>query len=158
MSDKKVPTLIDVRQGFEYSSGHIAGSQHVPLGQLRNRCQGWDRNQPLVVVCKSGHRADVGKRQLESLGFKSVTLLPGGIDRWKAAGKPLVETPSTPWTSDRQARIVAGLLILISVVLGYLASPYFFAATAFVGARLLVEGRNEACTHNSIFSKARWSR
>ena len=158
MSNKADPILIDVRQGFEYSSGHITGSEHVPLGKLRVACQSWDRKQPLTVVCKSGHRADMGKRQLESLGFQSVTVLPGGIDRWKASGKPLAVIPSTPWTSERQARLVAGLLILLSLLLGYLVSPYFYAATALVGARLLIEGRNESCTHNSIFSKARWSR
>lgn len=158
MSTKPAPTLIDVRQGFEYSSGHIAGSKHVPLGNLRSDCETWDRKQPLTMVCKSGHRAELAKRQLESKGFVSVTILPGGVDRWKASGKPLVVKPSTPWPAERQARLVAGLLILLSLVLGRLVSPYFYVATVFVGTRLLIEGRNESCTRNSVFSKARWSR
>lgn len=158
MSNQIAPTLIDVRQGFEYFSGHIAGSQHVPLGQLHTACESWDRKQPLTMVCKSGHRAELAKRHLESRGFASVTILPGGVDRWKASGKPLAVTPSTPWPAERQARLVAGLLILMSVALGRLVSPYFYVGTAFVGARLLIEGRNESCTRNSIFSKDRWSR
>jgi len=44
------------------------------------------------------------------------------------------------------------------VLLGYFVSQYFYAAAVFVGVRLLIEGRNESCTRNSIFSKARWSR
>ena len=158
MSNKPLSILIDVRQRFEYSSAHIAGSQHVPLGQLQTACETWDRKQPLTMVCKSGHRAELAKRQLESKGFVAVTVLPGGVDRWKAAGKPPVVKPSTPWPAERQARLVAGLLILLSLVLGRLVSPSFYVAAAFVGARLLIEGRNEFCTRNSVFSKARWSR
>ena len=158
MSNKTSPTLIDVRQGFEYSAGHIAGSQHVPLGQLRNACQPWNRTQPITLVCKSGHRAELAKRQLESLGFTSVAVLSGGVDQWKASGKPLNVQPSVPWPAERQARMAAGLLIVLSLVLGRLVSPYFYIATAFVGARLLIEGRNESCTRNSVFSKTRWSR
>ena len=158
MSNKPSTILIDVRQGFEYSSGHIAGSQYVPLSKLGRACETWDRKQPLTLVCKSGHRAELAKRQLEALGFTSLSILPGGVDRWKASGKPLAVKPSTPWPAERQARLVAGLLIVISVALGRLVSPYFYVVVAFVGARLLIEGRNESCTRNSIFSKVRWSR
>lgn len=40
-------------------------------------------------------------------------------------------------TIDRAVMAFAGLMILISLTLGYLFSPYWFALAAFVGLNLL---------------------
>ena len=39
-------------------------------------------------------------------------------------------------TVDRYLRMIAGFFILISLALGYWASPYWFLFTAFVGLNL----------------------
>ncbi|MEN9759145.1 MAG: hypothetical protein RLZZ281_134 [Pseudomonadota bacterium] len=61
-------------------------------------------------------------------------------------------------TSWQIVRVVAGCFILISLVLGYPASPYFvheywLLFTAFVGANLLQSGLTKWCLMESILRK-----
>ncbi len=47
--------------------------------------------------------------------------------------------------SERIVRIVAGAFILLSVALGLLHSPWWFAFTAFVGLNLFQSGFTNFC-------------
>jgi len=49
------------------------------------------------------------------------------------------------FTVERALRLIAGLFVLISVVLGVYVSPWFFAFTAFVGANLLQSAFTNWC-------------
>lgn len=49
------------------------------------------------------------------------------------------------FTVERGLRLIAGLLVLLSVVLGVYVSPWFFAFTAFVGANLLQSAFTNWC-------------
>ncbi len=82
--------LVDVRDEDERVGplGHIAGSEHVPLTTLRARSSAWERDDKLVVVCRSGGRSASAARELESLGFSCVASLAGGMLRWSALGLP----------------------------------------------------------------------
>jgi hypothetical protein len=48
-------------------------------------------------------------------------------------------------TIDRMLRLIAGAFVLISVVLGYYVSPYFFLFTAFVGLNLFQSALTQWC-------------
>jgi hypothetical protein len=50
-------------------------------------------------------------------------------------------------------RILAGSLILISLALGLLASPWWFILTAFVGINLVQSAFTSFCPAESIFKK-----
>ena len=56
-------------------------------------------------------------------------------------------------TSWQLVRIIAGTLILLSMALGYPASPWFLAFTAFIGANLLQSGLTKWCLMESIVRK-----
>ena len=61
-------------------------------------------------------------------------------------------------TSWQLVRIIAGTLILLSLGLGYPASPWFInqwflAFTAFIGANLLQSGLTKWCLMESIVRK-----
>jgi hypothetical protein len=53
-------------------------------------------------------------------------------------------------TVDRYLRLVAGFFIVLSVVLGYLVSPWFYAFTAFVGLNLMQSAFTNWCPMMSI--------
>jgi rhodanese-related sulfurtransferase len=74
-------TLIDVREAGEYHGemGHIAGSTLIPLSYLEHTVASWDRDTPLIVMCRSGKRSLRGLQLLKNLGFKQVVNLRGGI-------------------------------------------------------------------------------
>lgn len=126
--------LIDVRQPGEFAAGYIEGAELVPLGRLSRACAEWDHKQPITLICRSGHRAEIAQRQLRSRGFTDVTVLPGGMQRWKAAGKPLQTVPQG--LGRRIAGWVISLgVVAVSVVLARVVSPWFLAVPAFVAVR-----------------------
>ena len=57
-------------------------------------------------------------------------------------------------TIDRYVRLVAGLFVMASVVLGALVSPYFFWFTAFVGLNLFQSAFTNWCPLISILKAA----
>jgi rhodanese-related sulfurtransferase len=126
--------LIDVRQPGEFASGHIEGAELVPLSRLSRACEPWDRDQPITLVCLSGHRAQVAHRQLSSRGFTDVAVLPGGIQRWRSSGKPLRTLPRT------RGQIVSRWLfrfaiVAAALVLARMVSPWFLAVPAVLAVR-----------------------
>lgn len=68
---KKGALLLDVRTAAEFSSGHVAGSVNVPLGEIDtvmpNRVK--DKNQVLLLYCASGVRSTAARKRLNSLGY-----------------------------------------------------------------------------------------
>jgi hypothetical protein len=49
------------------------------------------------------------------------------------------------FTVDRGLRLVAGLFVMLSVALGVLVSPWWFAFTVFVGANLFQSAFTNWC-------------
>jgi len=150
--------FIDVREFPEYAAGHIAGSQLVPLSTLASVSESWDPATPITLVCKSGRRAEEAREQLAARNFTNLTVLAGGIEAWRAAGKPLEATARQPWSLERQVRIVAGSLVLITLLLAHFVSTYFFFATAFVGAGLVFAGVSDICMMATVLGKLPWNR
>jgi hypothetical protein len=57
-------------------------------------------------------------------------------------------------TIDRYVRLVAGLFVALSVLLGVYVSPYFFWFTAFVGLNLLQSAFTNWCPLISVLRAA----
>lgn len=78
--------LIDVRELDEVESGHIPGIIHFPLGLLEFRMHELNKNEPYVIVCRSGGRSGNATRFLESQGF-DVSNMVGGMLAWEGEVK-----------------------------------------------------------------------
>lgn len=57
------------------------------------------------------------------------------------------------FTVERGLRLVAGLFVMLSVVLGVYVSPWFFAFTAFVGANLFQSAFTNWCPMMAILRR-----
>jgi len=79
-------TLLDVRSAAEHQRGHIPGSLHIPVDELRGRLQEISPAQPLVVYCQVGLRGYTALRILQQKGF-SVRNLSGGYRNYELFGK-----------------------------------------------------------------------
>ncbi len=55
---------------------------------------------------------------------------------------------------ERSLRAIAGAFILLSVALGWLVTPWFYAFTAFVGLNLFQSAFTNWCPMMSILRKA----
>lgn len=88
-ADRTDAVVLDVREAAELADGRIAGSTHIPLGQLPARAFELDRGRPVITVCRAGGRSAQAARFLAEQGF-DVANLDGGMDRWAADGLPTV--------------------------------------------------------------------
>ncbi|MHC4223105.1 MAG: YgaP family membrane protein [Planctomycetota bacterium] len=57
-------------------------------------------------------------------------------------------------TLDHKIRLIAGMLILASLALGYWHSPYWYLFTAFVGVNLIQSSFTKWCLMEDIL---RWT-
>jgi rhodanese-related sulfurtransferase len=88
-ADRTDATLLDVRETSELADGRIAGSTHIPLGQLPARAFELDPARPVITACRAGGRSSQAAEFLASQGFE-VANLAGGMTRWTAEGHPTV--------------------------------------------------------------------
>lgn len=79
--------VIDVREPFEYTGdlGHLPGSELFPLATLAQQALAWNKEEPHVIVCRSGRRSGEGAKILEKLGFKRIASLRGGMSAVRAS-------------------------------------------------------------------------
>ena len=83
--------VLDVREEGEYKLGHILNSRLIPLGKLNERIGELEkyREQPVVVVCRSGFRSGTACTLLGKHGFAQAYNLAGGVTAWQKAKLPL---------------------------------------------------------------------
>lgn len=80
--------LVDVREPWEFSQGHIAGSKLIPLDHLSTQLARLPRDKTLVAVCRTGNRSSVATSLLKRAGY-DVLNLKGGVVDWARSGLPL---------------------------------------------------------------------
>jgi hypothetical protein len=56
-------------------------------------------------------------------------------------------------TIDKAVMMFAGVMVLISLVLGYYVSPYWYLLTAFVGLNLIQASVTGFCPAAMVFKK-----
>ncbi|MBL8096719.1 MAG: MBL fold metallo-hydrolase [Anaerolineales bacterium] len=83
------PVVVDVRESWEFRSGHVADAVHIPLGELAQRVGELDPEQPVAVICASGSRSQSAAAFLGQKSFKTVFNILGGTSSWMRAGLPL---------------------------------------------------------------------
>ena len=69
----------------------------------------------MVVVCQSGSRSEQAATELRREGKQDMVLLDGGMNAWEQSGAP-VERGEARWALERQVRLVAGSIVLSSIV------------------------------------------
>ena len=78
--------VIDVREDFEYTAGHIPGAIWLPLGELAERTDEVPTDVPVILACRSGNRSGQAYQFLKQRGFVNIHNMTGGMNAWTAAG------------------------------------------------------------------------
>ncbi len=81
--------VVDVREDWEWASGHIAGATHIPLGQLPARLGELDGTDEVYFICHLGGRSEMATRFAREHGLTGATNVQGGMDAWEARGYPV---------------------------------------------------------------------
>lgn len=95
LEDDEPPLVLDVRREAEYREGHIAGSLHIPYGELVRRLDELPRDRVLAAICKGGKRSGLAASVLQREGFETIHVARGGVGTWAAEGRP-VESADVP--------------------------------------------------------------
>jgi rhodanese-related sulfurtransferase len=82
------PFLLDVREPWEYATGHLPGATLVPLGDLERRLGDVPKDRPILAVCQVGARSLAAAAFLMAAGYKDVTNIDGGTTAWVERGYP----------------------------------------------------------------------
>lgn len=84
--------VLDVRTPEEWNEFHAPNTTLIPLDELVSRVNELPKDQPIVVVCRSGNRSQTGRDILVNAGFNA-TSMNGGLNEWRASGHPVVSGP-----------------------------------------------------------------
>jgi len=76
--------ILDVREDYEFASGHIENAVTLPLGMLQSDIAKVtsEKEKTLLVYCLSGARSASAVRLLHSMGYKNAYNI-GGISSWQ---------------------------------------------------------------------------
>jgi len=85
--------VLDVRDDSEYAAGHLPNSKHIPAEKMSERWHELEKykENPILVIYKSGVRSSKPSSVLHKNGFTKVHDLKGGIDAWRRANLPIVK-------------------------------------------------------------------
>ena len=82
--------LLDVRTTKEFREERIEGAVMVDYlsPSFRDEVAKLDRSKSYLVYCRTGHRTEGAAKMMRELGFRNVSVLAGGITKWKEGGFP----------------------------------------------------------------------
>lgn len=153
--------LIDVRTPLEFREVHATDARNVPLDQIHpdTVLQGKraPSDQPLYLICRSGARGQQACQKLQQCGFNDVVNVEGGTLAWEKSGLPVVRGRKSV-SLQRQVQMIAGSLVILGSVLGWLVHPACMALPAAVGAGLLFTGLTDNCLMGLMLAKMPWNR
>ncbi len=86
-------TVLDVRPGLEYESGHLPGALSISLEALPGRLDDVPRDRPVVAYCRGAfcHSADEAVALLRERGFEAYRM-DGGWLEWSVETSAGAET------------------------------------------------------------------
>lgn len=74
--------LLDIRENYERAACSIP-SYHIPMAEVCNRLDELPSGEQIVVMCRSGKRAEALSNLLEKdFGVNGLLILDGGITAW----------------------------------------------------------------------------
>lgn len=158
LGSAKPPRVLDVRTPGEFETAHIAGAYNVPLDLLREHRDEIIKHldEDVVLVCRSGQRAAQADETLRNAGLANVHVLDGGITAWEANGFT-VSRGAQRWELERQVRLVAGSIVLSSV-LASIAVPKLKWVAAAIGGGLTFASLTNTCAMGMALSKLPYNR
>ena len=81
--ERKEGVIIDLRTPEEYAGGHVPGAQLLTLDTISAETAAAvvpDKEEPVLVYCRSGVRSAEAARKLAALGYRQIYDFGGIID------------------------------------------------------------------------------
>ncbi len=150
--------LVDIREPDEFAREHIPGVAHAPLSGFEDANLSLKAGQDVIFMCRSGMRTQTNCDRLAACVDGPAFVLEGGLQGWKDAGLPTSVDRKAPLELMRQVQIIAGSLVVVGALLGWLVHPGWIALSAFVGGGLFMAGATGFCGMARLLMLAPWNR
>jgi len=74
--------ILDTRTQEEYNESHIPGAILIPYDEILEKAESMlnDKNQQILVYCRSGRRSKLAAKDLQKLGYTNIKEFGGIID------------------------------------------------------------------------------
>jgi rhodanese-related sulfurtransferase len=70
--------LIDIREDYEYGSGHVPSAKNIPMGRILTQPEKYlDKSKEYHIICQSGARSSRTCMQLSTQGYKVINVVGG---------------------------------------------------------------------------------
>ena len=105
-------TIVDVRTPDEFADCHLERAVNCDFqseGFLEDMETAFDKSEPVFIYCRTGKRSAAAASLLSKAGF-TVGNLKGGIESWKAAGKPVTRYEVERFVTDGGAPVDVTLI------------------------------------------------
>ncbi|UBH22799.1 rhodanese-like domain-containing protein [Macrococcus armenti] len=73
--------LIDVREIEEFEAGHINEAINIPLSELDQHVDKFNKEDDYIIICRSGNRSGMACDYLQQFDIKT-TNVQGGMIEW----------------------------------------------------------------------------
>ena len=158
MNSSAPPRVLDVRTPGEFDTVHMPGAYNVPLDLLREHRDEIlsHLDQDVVLVCHSGQRAAQAEETLRKAGLTNVHVLSGGITAWQAKGFG-VNRGAQRWDLERQVRLIAGLIVTLSILASIVVPGAKWVAFA-IGAGLAFAALTNTCAMGMLLARLPYNR
>ena len=82
MDTQKGYIILDTRTQEEYAQSHIPGAILIPYDEILDKAESilTDKNQLILVYCRSGRRSKLAAQDLVKLGYTNIKEFGGIID------------------------------------------------------------------------------
>lgn len=84
------PTVIDVREQYEWDIARLPYTRLIPMDQIPERLNEISREEEVILMCRSGKRSMAVLEYLQSQGYTRVKNLVGGLLAWSDEIDPTV--------------------------------------------------------------------
>lgn len=151
--------VLDVRTAAEHDKmalamphWHVDNAHLNPVKFIKEH--GLDGTKTLYILCRRGGRGIAAAEKFSRVGFTNIAVIKGGILNAQKEGMTIVYSHSI--SMERQVRIMAGSIILIGMLLGFLSS-WFYMLTVLMGLSLIIGGIRGRCPLVYILSEMPWN-
>ncbi len=90
--------LLDVREDHEFAKDHVCGARHLGKGVIERDIEEAipDVQAEIILYCGGGFRSALAADSLQTMGYRNVKSMAGGIRAWREASYPLERGTGNP--------------------------------------------------------------
>ncbi|MFN0001647.1 MAG: rhodanese-like domain-containing protein [Pseudohongiellaceae bacterium] len=150
--------IIDVRDHHEYATGSEA-TVCWPANEINSvtayefvNAQKLTPDQTVILLCARGMRASAAAEKLQTLIPNHISVVEGGH-----AALAIACSTKQKISIERQVRIAAGILVLISIIGSMLIHPALIIFSVFMACGLIFSGITDWCGLGLLMMKMTWN-